>query len=243
MNMTERRGAAAVSWFRTTKPQKLYEDRYRLLTRDILLVGKSTRGELYGVFDGIGSAPMGMAAAQAMADAMTEFYRKPDDYPADWQGLNRLLHEANCTIFGWGFMDGTDRPLGGCAGTVAWINNGKLVLFHAGDTAAILLRPDRDPQVLTRIHEANGGIYRYFGLGEELKIDVESFGVEEGDLLLLVSDGVTKVFSTTEAASVARETFDKTGDVGAAAQELASRSRGKKSSDDITVLLIEVCDE
>jgi serine/threonine protein phosphatase PrpC len=96
---------------------------------------------------------------------------------------------------------------------------------------------------LTRIHEANGGIYRFFGLGEELKIDVDSCGVEEGDLLLLVSDGVTKVFSTTEAASVVRETFDKTGDVGNAAHELAIRSRGKKSSDDITVLLIEVCDE
>lgn len=241
--MTESRGSAAVSWFRTTKPHKLYEDRYRLLTRDIPLVGKSARGELYGVFDGIGSAPMGMAAAQAMADAMTGFYRKPDDYSADWQGLSRLLHNANCEIFGWGFMEGTDRPIGGCAGTLAWINNGKLIIFHAGDTAAILLRPDREPQVLTRIHEANGGIYRYFGLGEELKIDVESIGVEEGDLLLLVSDGVTKVFSTTEAAAVVQETFDKTGDVSAAARELAVRSRSKKSSDDITVLLIEVNDE
>jgi hypothetical protein len=110
MNMTERRGSAAVSWFRTTKPHKLYEDRYRLLTRDIPLVGKSARGEIYGVFDGIGSAPMGMAAAQAMADAMTDFFRKPDDYPADWHGMSRLLHEANCTISEWGFMEGRIAP-------------------------------------------------------------------------------------------------------------------------------------
>ena len=64
MNNTERKGCAAVSWLKNAKStRKPYEDRYRLLTKDIPLVGKSGRGELFAVLDGIGGAPRGMAAA------------------------------------------------------------------------------------------------------------------------------------------------------------------------------------
>jgi hypothetical protein len=37
--------------------------------------------------------------------------------------------------------------------------------------------------------------------------------------------------------------FDKTGDSAIAVQELVTRSRSKKSVDDITAMLIEVLDE
>lgn len=71
MRQTETRGCAAVSWLKS--PKHPYEDRYRLLTSDIVLVSRAHRGELFGVFDGIGSAPMGMAVAQAMADSQAAF--------------------------------------------------------------------------------------------------------------------------------------------------------------------------
>ena len=97
--------------------------------------------------------------------------------------------------------------------------------------------------MLTRMHEIHGDIYRFFGLGETLEIDVETCSVEEGDLILLMSDGVTKAYSTTEAANLVSEIFDKTGNIAAAAHELVTRSRSKKSSDDITALVIEIVDE
>ena len=77
-------------------------------------------------------------------------------------------------------------------------------------------------------------------MGRKLEIEMKSEHLEEGDLILMVSDGVTKVFSTTEAANIVLEVFDKTGDIGLAAQELVTCSRSKKSVDDITAMVIEV---
>jgi serine/threonine-protein phosphatase Stp1 len=244
VNNTEKKGNTAVSWLKNAKSSsKPYEDRYRMLSKDISLVGKSGRGELFAVLDGMGSAPKGMAAAQAIADCLLDFYRKPDDIPADINGLNQLLLRTNQAINDWGCMEGTDRPLGGAAGTVAWIYDQKLTLFHAGDTAGILLRQDHPPQLLTGLHELDGGITRYFGLGRHLEIEIKTLNLMEDDLILLVSDGVTKAFSTTDAANLVQDIFDKTGDAGSAVQELVTRSRSKKSVDDITAMLIEVRDE
>ena len=240
MKQTETRGCSAVSWLKS--PKHPYEDRYRLLTKDIALVSRTKRGELFGVFDGIGSAPKGMAAAQAMADCLVDFFRRPSLYPADWQGFYKLLHETNVSIFNWGFMEGTDRPLGGCAGTIAWLRDDQLTLFHAGDTVALLLRDGQEPRQLTRLHDIHGDIYRYFGLGKTLEIDVQSCAVEEGDLVLLMSDGVTKAYSTTEAANLVMDIYGKSGDIATAAEELATRSRSKGSNDDITALAIEIED-
>jgi len=244
MNNTERKGSAAVSWLKNAKStSKPYEDRYRMLTADIPLVGKSGRGELFAVLDGIGGAPMGMAAAQAVTDCLLDFYRKPEEIPADSNGLINHLQLTNIEINEWGCMDGTDRPLGGAAGTIAWIMDRRLTFFHAGDTAGILIRQEQSPRVLTSVHEYDGGISRYFGLGRRLEIEVRSERLKEGDLILMVSDGVTKVFSSTEAANLVHEVYDKTGDIGMAVQELVKRSRCKKSIDDITAMVIEVIDE
>jgi serine/threonine protein phosphatase PrpC len=238
LKQTEQKGNSAVSWL--ASPKHRYEDRYRLLPKEISLIKSANRGELFAVFDGIGSASMGMSAAQAMADSLLDFFRKPDEIAADWQGLTNLLYRANLEIISWGFVEGTSRPLGGCAGTIAWCYQNRLTIFHAGDTVGMLLRPDKEPRTLTKLHEDDGGIYRYFGLGENLEIDVESTAIEDGDLILLMSDGVTKVFSTTEAAALVMHTFEKTGDLKKAAQELSTRSRTRKYSDDITVVLVEV---
>lgn len=238
---TERRGSAAVSWLKS--PKHAYEDRYRLLTRDIPLVANSGRGELFAVLDGIGSAPMGMRAAQSVADGLVRFYREASDIPETPQGLAGLLQNINQEIHDWGFIEGTNRPKGGCAGTIAWLQDSRLTICHAGDTVAMLIRPDQKPRQLTRIHEKDGGIDRYFGLGEHLIIDATSLDVEEEDLILLMSDGVTKAFGAAEAALIVENIFFKTGDISKAVEELATRSQTKGSSDDITVLAIEIEEE
>jgi serine/threonine protein phosphatase PrpC len=89
---------------------------------------------------------------------------------------------------------------------------------------------------LTHLHEANGCLYNYFGRGPALEVDVKHFDLEAWDRILLVSDGVTKVFHIPEAVQVI-QSFE---DPGEATKELALRSRGKGSPDDITVVLIEV---
>jgi PPM family protein phosphatase len=128
----------AVSWLKESR-HPFYEDSFRMLSRDIPIVGEQNRGEIFAVFDGSGSAPDGRQAAWKMADCLLEFYRKPGIYPSLLEGVRDLLLATNMDIFNWGFMPGTDKPKGGCAGTVVWIIEDQLYMFHAGDTTALLI--------------------------------------------------------------------------------------------------------
>lgn len=235
MTPCEKRGNAAVAWLKGTK-HKYYEDRYRLLSYEIPLVRRQGRGELFAVFDGIGSAPQGRQSAQLMSDQLVDFWKIPEKVPGSWEGLVSLLMGANQVIADWGFMEGTLRPLGGCAGTVVWLHNAVAYVFHAGDTQALLIR-DGKVSNMNRLHEApNGAIFRYFGLGSSLQIDVDHFALEESDRILMVSDGVTKAFHPAEAGAIVEQFDEKCR----AVTELVNRSRSRGSADDITALLIEV---
>ena len=86
------------------------------------------------------------------------------------------------------------------------------------------------------MHDYNGAIYRYFGLGDHLEIDIRQETLKEGDRIILLSDGVTKVCHPQEAADFV-ENYD---DIAKADSELARISQLKGSSDDITVMLIEI---
>jgi len=132
-------------------------------------------------------------------------------------------------------MPGTERPLGGCAGTVAWVDDKKLFVFHAGDTEGFLLR-EKETIRMTHLHEADGAIYNYFGRGPWIEVDVKFHPLQPGDRILLVSDGVTKAFQIPEGVSVI-QSFSDPAD---AARELAVRSRGKGSRDDITVVIFDI---
>lgn len=240
---TERSGNAAVSWLKNCKGRNYYEDRYRLLTKAAPLVEKGGRGELYAVMDGMGSAPLGMTAAQQVCDDLVKFYRESNRFSADEASLLHLLSESNMTINGWGYVKGTDQPLGGAVGTIAWINDKQLTIFHAGDSTGIMLRDRQSPHVLTSRHETDGGITRYFGMGRKLEIEVRTMHLKYGDLLLLVSDGITNVFSPAEAGAHVLKEYHRTGDIGVAAQDIVRVSRSRGESDDITALIIEFEEE
>jgi len=100
----------------------------------------------------------------------------------------------------------------------------------------MVLRYGEKPQLLTELYETHGRINRYFGMGESLSIDVVKTPLKDGDLILLMSDGVTKAFGPMEAAALVLDIDD----IGIAARELTTQSRTRGSVDDITVVLIEV---
>ena len=237
MNITlETKGRASVAWLKGSK-HKFYEDRYRILSKDIPLVGGQDRGELFAVFDGIGSAPKGRQAAQEMADILLNFFLRAESHELSPDGVEKLLLQGNESIHQWGFMENTDVPQGGCAGTVAWLYHESLLVFHAGDTSAVLIQNRGNTLKLTRDHQAeNGAIYRYFGLGPNLQLEKASFQVDELDRVLLLTDGVTRVIHPLEAA----ETVKRHDDIGKAAKTLAQQAFQKGSIDDITALVIEI---
>lgn len=225
----ELRGKACVAWL--PSPHHRYEDRYRMLPASIPLVAEAARGELYGVFDGVGSAPKGMAAAQFMADCLISFIRQPVE-------LHDLLTAANATIHEWGFIEGTTRPIGACVGTVAHVDAGEVSLFHCGDTCAFLLGEQGSTQLLTSTHENDGAIFNYFGLGKGMRLENVRATLSDDDFLLMVTDGVTKAFRQVEIADWMHKQIARTGDPVDSLRELVELARRRGSSDDITALLI-----
>ena len=229
---TETRGNAAISWL--PSPHHPYEDRFRLLSHDVPLVAQKNAGEIYAVFDGVGSAPKGMAAAQAMADCLVSYFQEPV------VDLTNLLYDTNRAIHAWGLMENSDRPLGACAGTVASIKGNEVTFLHAGDTVGALLRSNERPRILTSPQERGGAIYSYFGIGSGLKIEISRAALQDDDLILLLTDGVTKAFHITDAAKMVLERYERTGSCATAISELVELSRRRGSVDDITALLVSI---
>jgi serine/threonine protein phosphatase PrpC len=215
------------------------EDRYRLLGNKVPLVSRSGRGQLFAVFDGIGGSPKGRDAAQAMCDSLIQFYKIAIEAPIDATRIFSLLATANMEIYNWGFRTGTTRPLGGCAGTIAWFYEDQLWIFHSGDTVGYLIKGD-GINPLTREHGEGNYISSYFGQGEKIIIDSFSFPIDEGDILVLATDGVTKVMSSESIAASVNQWIIRSPDM--AAQQLCEMALQKGSTDDITAVVVEIVD-
>lgn len=149
------------------KKNRPNEDCYMLLGEHVRLVKQSDRGQLFAVYDGMGGVPRGGEAAQYMCDSLVDFYRKDTGKMTDGAKLLRkLLYEANIDIRRWGTMIGTDGSVGGCVGTVIWLFDGMVNVFHAGDTVCYLLCDDHVTQ-LTKDHGEGQYVENFFGIGKK----------------------------------------------------------------------------
>jgi serine/threonine protein phosphatase PrpC len=127
---------AQVGWL-TNRKKHAYEDRYRLLGGGVPAVARAGRGHLYAIMDGVGGAPLGMRAAQHVADRLTAFYTD-GAIEASVKGLLGLCQAIDREVNAFGLIQGEDRPLGAAAATVAWLDDRarRLGIVHAGDTTA-----------------------------------------------------------------------------------------------------------
>jgi protein phosphatase len=214
-----------------------YEDRFRLLGATHPQVAAGARGHLYAVMDGVGGAPMGMQAAQRAADRLGAFF-DPGTGSASESALAELVHQVNREIRGFGLIPGTTRSLGACALTAAWFSpERQLHLLHVGDTVGYRFDPsDGALAQLTTVHGGDKTLHRYLGQGEGFRLDRVRCRFAEGDLLVLVTDGVTKGLHDEEIEAILRQLPDP----GRAAPEIANRARRRGSKDDITCVVVEL---
>jgi serine/threonine protein phosphatase PrpC len=233
---------SGVKWFTgknhaaTGKP---YEDRTAMLTNRAPLVARAGRGHLFAVMDGVGDAPRGMNAAQCLADRLKDFYRNPANHPATAQGLRQLIMDCNNQVNDWGMIEGTNRPLGAAAFTVAWFSPEGLVhVFHAGDTVGMRF----DGKEITRLTPqdvAGRGIVNYLGCGKDMAIHHIPVKLAVGESIVLVSDGIIpKAMRTHDVRDVLLD--EEAFDPEAAARLLAERAQARGSQDDITAMVIEL---
>lgn len=231
----ENKENAAVAWAKGKK-QSFYEDSFRLLTKDIGLVEKAARGEIFAIFDGIGRAKFGRHSAQMMSESLIECFKNPESILRNRESLYSYLFKVNMEIERLD-MDSTGyAPEAGCAGTVLWIAGDSAHVFHAGDTSAVRII-GRNKGLLTFEHRNSGGyLTRYFGQGSKFQMDVQSMMIKEGDRICLMTDGVGSVVHPVHAAM----SFDECPDLASTVRRITKKALSCGSVDDITVLCIDI---
>ena len=183
--------------------KKLSQDRTRALTSQAPIVQKANRGELFALFDGMGSkGQAGADAAEVMCEMVTDFFRKTDEFEASSAGLHQLLLQGNRIINDWGTDLQTGKCRGGCVGSVLWVFDDEAYVIHAGDTAVYCVA-DRKALGLTSRHcDEQGLITSFFGAGTGLQVDIHKLPLAQCEFLVLVSDGVTDRCSPEDIADI-----------------------------------------
>lgn len=168
--------------------------------------------------------------------------------------LATAVHLANRTIFKAAEKNPDHHGMGATL-TAAWIDGAKLSIAHVGDSRAYLLRSGTLLQ-LTRDHslvaeqvrrgiltaaeaeESNmqSVLLRALGAQAAIEVDAEEHTLFPLDVLLLCSDGLTRMVTEPEIAG----TLQAETDPARAAEKLVALANERGGPDNITVLTVRL---
>jgi protein phosphatase len=168
--------------------------------------------------------------------------------------LATAVHLANRTIFKAAEKNPDHHGMGATL-TAAWIDGAKLSIAHVGDSRAYLLRSGSLLQ-LTRDHslvaeQVRRGILtaaeaeessmqsvllRALGAQSAIEVDAEEHTLFPRDVLLLCSDGLTRMVTEPEIAG----TLQAETDPARAAEKLVALANERGGPDNITVLTVRL---
>jgi serine/threonine protein phosphatase PrpC len=234
------------------------EDSYAVLRREEL--DKALDG-LFVIADGMGGGRHGDVASGLVAQTVPEtiqeflfeFERSNGNGALD---PSRLLRDALIRVNGRVWMRGVERSeLRGMGTTcvAAIVKDNLLTIGNIGDSRAYLLREGKLSQITedhsevwqqvkagnmtreqARHSKHRNSITRAIGLKPDVTPDVEQFTLEEGDTVLLCTDGLTTEVSDTEIARILATVPD--------AQEVCDRlvatALRHGGSDNVTVVVL-----
>jgi protein phosphatase len=176
----------------------------------------------------------------------------------NWSGFTKRLstavHLANKNIFK-SAEENPDQHGMGATLTAVWINGTKLSVAHVGDSRAYLLRGGTLLQ-LTRDHslvaeqvrrgiltsaeaeesDMQSVLLRALGAQEEIEVDAEEHTLFPRDVLLLCSDGLTRMVTEPEIAG----TLQSESDLTRAAEKLIALANERGGPDNITVVVVRL---
>ena len=180
------------------------------------------RSPLFVVADGMGGHAAGEVASEIAVRTIEEL--APDH--ADAEALGRAVEAANRDIIN-AALEGKGREGMGTTVTAAILEGNRLVIAQVGDSRAYLLHNGqlsqltRDHSLMAnmieagqitpeeaRFHPSRSVITRALGNDPDTVPDLYEINVEEGDRLLLCSDGLYSMLEDDEIAAVMRRVPD-----------------------------------
>jgi len=170
------------------------------------------------------------------------------------QRLSSAAHLANKKIFESAHEHPDQQGMGATL-TAAWIDGSRLSLVHVGDSRAYLLRAG-SLQQLTSDHslvaeqvrqgiltpaeaeesEMQSVLLRALGSQPEVQVDADQHAIIARDILLLCSDGLTRMLIEPEIAG----TLQAEPDATRAAEKLVELANDRGGADNITVVVVRI---
>jgi protein phosphatase len=205
---------------------------------------------LFVVADGMGGAQAGELASRLCIEA---FRDAPLDGRPPLDRMRSTIEDANRRVLERARSDAAAAGMGSTV-TAAVIDGGFVYLGHVGDSRAYLLRDgvlqqlSRDHTLVNELvrqgkltsdeaesHPQRSVITRALGAGDQLDIDLASFSLRGGDVLLLCSDGLSSLVDDDTLGSVLGGPS-----LDGALRDLVARANAAGGDDNITAIAVRV---
>ena len=236
------------------------EDSYKILdSLNLYVLSDGMGGEAHGeVASALAVETVVKCCTEAKEDSgVTLLGNAPDNFGDKTKKLQSAVRQANLNIFESAQKNPAQRGMGATLTTV-WASADKLSVAHVGDSRAYLLRMG-NLQQLTSDHslvaeqvrrgiitpqqaeesEMQSVLLRALGAHPDVEVDVDEVGIFPGDVLLLCSDGLTRMVTEPEIAG----TLQAETRPAAAAQKLVDLANGNGGMDNITVIVVRFQEE
>lgn len=208
---------------------------------------------LFCVCDGMG----GHAAGEVASSIAVETIAKTAPQSADAARLAAAVEAANAAVIE-AALNGLGKPGMGCTATCAYIENDTLAIAHVGDSRAYLLhegtliRVTRDHSYVeelvdageitadeARVHPNRSVITRALGSDPAMYADHFTLHIEEGDRLILCSDGLSSMIPDSDIENIA--TQSSTAQI--CVDNLVDAAFAAGGHDNVTVVVVDLVDD
>ena len=185
-------------------------------------------GVLALICDGVSSVKDGGWAAQTVCSSFQDLFAKIVDVkPKDF--IKRVAEINN-------IIRTTPKRRGACTMALLWIKGSKGYVMSVGDSQVGLLR-DRKMSIYTEQRVSSGQLSSFIGMKGDIKNNLyqRQFDIEDGDLILLMSDGVSEIVGSTDVFHVWKHCYE---DPQLCAERLVQLARYSGSTDDNSAIVL-----
>lgn len=214
------------------------------VVKQFSLVEQQFKGHVACIADGVSCSDKGQ---QASHTAVTQFVEDYFSSPESWsvkQAATKILSTINTWLYQQQQSD--ELQHNGCLTTFSGvvIKSNSAHVFHVGDSRVYLYRSGYLQQ-LTKDHQRKGAgkhqyLTRALGMDINIEVDYQCVPLEQGDILLLSTDGIHDVLSQHCLSKELISTTESTMPLESIASHLATLAVEKKSLDNCSCLLIDV---
>ena len=228
----------------------------RSSNQDSYLAGEFQNGVTWAVVcDGMGGALGGNVASETavriIADKLTAGYHEGMNDNSIKHLIVSAIEAANATVFSKSQSDSSLQGMGTTV-VVGVVNNDTVYLAHVGDSRIYVLSENSIVQMTTdhsivqmmvdngeitreeaADHPKKNVITRALGVEDEVRIDYSQEIFNEGDILLLCSDGLTNYVNDDNILKICRE-----NDRYTLADKLVEAANSNGGGDNVTVVTV-----